>query len=356
MSVEKYHQTVHWIAVIAVYASLAAASFYEGCRFIDQFALSQRTKALSPVISAQSSNSSTNVSSAATRSLFRSSVPLVVLFSLSLVAVGLRDFVWNHPGVILVFLGVAGENAWDAKETGGMKAMYQISAAVLIAGLVVEMSEAVQADAKLTDAKSKIAEVNERAETLRKETEELRKANALLMASTGPRSFRMTLEAEKRLKEFLGTEVELSHLADLECKGAAHQILFLLGQGQWKCTDPIIIPLDAPASAAFLDGVVVYAGKNPDAARALVSVLTEGGLSARLGNGGWKPADGPMRVIVAKHRTAVEEIRRSEMMKRLSESAGFDMDAYLKAEDPGEFLMRHWEEKRRAEERQTPPK
>jgi hypothetical protein len=169
------HHAMHWIAVVAIYVALLAANIYEGKNLADHF-LSQRKAALS-----NSNSETTNNIPAVHASSFSRSVSLSIgLLALTVASVIFWEFVWNHPGVILVLLGVAGENLWDEKTTDGMKAMYRWSANMLILGLVVEMFEAVQLDGKLTEAKMAAATANERAE-------ELRKANLALERGVQPR-------------------------------------------------------------------------------------------------------------------------------------------------------------------------
>jgi len=57
------------------------------------------------------------------------------------------QFATRHPGIVLVLLGVVGEVVFDWKEMKGKMAWAKrLSAIVLIAGLMLEFSEAAKSD------------------------------------------------------------------------------------------------------------------------------------------------------------------------------------------------------------------
>lgn len=73
------------------------------------------------------------------------------------------EFATRHPGILLVFIGVAGEVIFDWKEMKGKLAWAKrLSALVLIAGLILEFSEAVKSDKEVanTNLEAKQAETN----------------------------------------------------------------------------------------------------------------------------------------------------------------------------------------------------
>jgi len=117
------------------------------------------------------------------------------------------EFASRHPGILLVLLGVAGEVIFDWKEMKGRLAWAKrLSALVLIAGLILEFSEAARSDEDVSAAieRAGIAEkeagqANERAAefdadrvTIAKEAEEIRSTNFVLQAKV--------LELEGKLK------------------------------------------------------------------------------------------------------------------------------------------------------------
>src|SRR5437016_12669955 len=68
------------------------------------------------------------------------------IFAFSFVA-GLETFCKNHPGILLVILGVAGEVIceWN-KEKGIRGKLIKVFGFLLVAGLILELWEAVKAD------------------------------------------------------------------------------------------------------------------------------------------------------------------------------------------------------------------
>jgi hypothetical protein len=68
------------------------------------------------------------------------------------------EFATRHPGILLVLLGVVGEVVFDWKEMKGRLAWAKrLSALVLIAGLILEFSEAAKSDNEVADTKERTA-------------------------------------------------------------------------------------------------------------------------------------------------------------------------------------------------------
>jgi hypothetical protein len=122
--------------------------------------------------------------------------PVIVSFIVVLVVsvICFRGFVFHHPGVVLVFLGVAGETIWDSKEEFWSKTMGRISAWVLVLGLVVEMGEAVAGDKENSEIKERAAKLEDEAAKARLELGRIKpenrpirsmRANVYLSASGG---------------------------------------------------------------------------------------------------------------------------------------------------------------------------
>src|SRR5579859_1028671 len=80
------------------------------------------------------------------------------------------EFSTRHPGILLVLLGVAGEVIFDWKEMKGRMAWAKrLSALVLVAGLILEFSEAAKSDKEVSaaieragDAEREAGQANER--------------------------------------------------------------------------------------------------------------------------------------------------------------------------------------------------
>lgn len=76
------------------------------------------------------------------------------------------EFSIRHPGILLVLLGVAGEVVFDWKEMKGRLAWAKrMSALILIAGLILEFSEAAKSDKDVSAAIKAAGQANERAST-----------------------------------------------------------------------------------------------------------------------------------------------------------------------------------------------
>lgn len=154
-----FHAVMHWIGVVAIWAAVLAANTHGWRRVFSRSSLSHDSAERTSPNTALSSNIPAIQTSPSPRRLLIS----LLLVALSIGAGVSWLFIWNHPGVALVLLGVVGENVWEAKDTKGKKAMYKFSAGILILGLVVEMFEAVQMDGQLTETKKEAAIASERA-------------------------------------------------------------------------------------------------------------------------------------------------------------------------------------------------
>jgi hypothetical protein len=119
------------------------------------------------------------------------------------------EFATRHPGILLVLFGVAGEVIFDWGEMKGRLACAKrLSALVLIAGLILEFSEAAKSDKDVSSAieragiaEQKAGEANERAANSELKVEELRKQNAELAIRLQPR--RITQQQKNKFIEIL---------------------------------------------------------------------------------------------------------------------------------------------------------
>ena len=91
------------------------------------------------------------------------------------------EFASRHPGILLVLLGVAGEVVFDWKEMKGRLAWAKrMSALILIAGLILEFSEAAKSDKDVSAAMKAAGQTNERASTNELRVAELQSNNIVL--------------------------------------------------------------------------------------------------------------------------------------------------------------------------------
>lgn len=143
----------HGIAVVAIYVALLGAVLHEGWRVWDHLARSRQTnsqtnRAIPPTNTAAPISAKTSE-----WTFWEDWLPLLAVVVSTALSVVFRAFFCKYPGVILVTLGVMGENLWEAKSPGRVAMMYHLSAAMLVGGLLVEISEAVQMDGKVEETK-----------------------------------------------------------------------------------------------------------------------------------------------------------------------------------------------------------
>ena len=145
-----------------------------------------------------------------------------------------------------------------------------------------------------TNAQKQIAKETTRAETLAKETEELKAKNLAVEAAISPRILEQSVTA-KKLEPFSDIHFRVVSPPDFEARRTTGQIRFMLSRAKWqKFSGSITSPL------AFFDGVSVHHWVGPlygipdaasrqgairsgEAARALVRVLNEAGIDSKIG-------------------------------------------------------------------------
>lgn len=120
------------------------------------------------------------------------------------------DFATRHPGILLVLLGVAGEIIFDWKDMKGRLAWAKrISALVLIAGLILEFSEAAKSD-------KDVAASIERAGNAEKEAEDA----GLLAAKIGITNAQLSMRVEDLRSNNLVVDKRLTDEANAAHKAA----------------------------------------------------------------------------------------------------------------------------------------
>ena len=198
-----FHTVMHWIAVAAVAVALIVAAAYEGSSLASRIRSARKD---------QVTESSVTETKETPRIWTTSAITVLVIVALTAI---FWRFVLNHPGVVLVFFGVVGENIWDEKDGGGKKAAYTVSAIVLIFGLVVEMHEAVEDDKKLTDAKTALAKLEQENLKLREDQERLRPENTPIKSMRADVSLRV-----RGIPEFMGDDSLIKSLCGLHFDSA----------------------------------------------------------------------------------------------------------------------------------------
>jgi hypothetical protein len=184
------------------------------------------------------------------------------------------EFSTRHPGILLVLLGVAGEVVFDWKEMKGKLAWAKkLSALVLIAGLILEFSEAAKSDKDVSaaieragNAEKEAGQANERAGKfdadrimVEKEAEEIRSTNLVLQAkllelegNMKPRT--ITSEQQTNLIACLSRAPEkgkidvFASVLDVEAVGFAIQISNVLAQAGFEVHCPTGLTPDAMVS------------------------------------------------------------------------------------------------------------
>jgi len=155
------------------------------------------------------------------------------------------EFITRHPGILLVLLGVTGEVIFDWKEMKGRLAWAKrLSAIVLIAGLVLEFSEAAKSDKEVAIANERVstnelqvAKLNLRVEELRKQNDKLEAKQRRIISLEQRDNFIKILKDRPKtpVKIYVGEQ-------DSETRIYAHQIRMMLdevGYGTGKTNDII---------------------------------------------------------------------------------------------------------------------
>ncbi|MGH6841231.1 MAG: hypothetical protein ACREDV_03950 [Methylocella sp.] len=163
-------------------------------------------------------------------------------------------------------------------------AIYQLSARISAQkdAELAQFREKSQID--ITFAQVESAKANERAAMLEKEAEELRKKNLDMEAAVSPRILEQRFTAEA-LKPFSDMSFVVVSPSDFEPKRTAGQIRFMLLKAGWKKVTENISTFPFP----FFDGVTVHPiskmdrSRELDAANALVSILIQNNIAARVG-------------------------------------------------------------------------
>jgi hypothetical protein len=178
-----------WLSVGIIWAWFAAAALYESSRGLRT--IRRRRRPLNPLSNAR--NISITSTKAKLGMRFGAAALLLVL---GLASIRELDFTLSLVGVLLVIIGVVGENMWDDKTSPGMAKMYKFSAGVLVFGLAVEIVEAVHSareNLELTEdvaaAQEKARLADERAAKAEIELEKIKQANK-------PRNISVELQRE----------------------------------------------------------------------------------------------------------------------------------------------------------------
>jgi hypothetical protein len=204
---------------------------------------------------------------------------------------GLALFCKNHPGILLVIIGVAGEIVceWD-KEKGTRGRLIRLFGLLLVIGLLLEIWEAVKADeqvAHLTQTnlvlqsnvlvlKTAFAVVEKDAALAKQSAEESKGQTALvkyelektrqaldesISRSKTPRIFRDMDGASMRLARFAGVSAVITSVDDGDARDVLRQIEIVLSHAGWNVKTNMpperFGPPQPPPSFSRLEGVIV---------------------------------------------------------------------------------------------------
>lgn len=162
------------------------------------------------------------------------------------------EFATRHPGILLVLLGVAGEVVFDWKEMKGRLAWAKrLSALVLIAGLILEFSEAAKSDNEVADTKERTALVESNNLVLRSNV-------VALELKIQPRTI-TGIQREKFIK--LLTDVPKCPIrihcgnVDNETRNYANQLRGMLDAAGYNATNGVVFDLGNRVTTSHFSGV-----------------------------------------------------------------------------------------------------
>ena len=149
---------VHTVFRVAFWLALLILNGYGLWRVFLKAPLIQGST--SEAISLSTGQANANVAPADSKAAKPSRKSLIVLLLLVADAVtfSVLPFVLKHPGLMMVFFGVIGENIWEDKTPKAGKLMYRFSAALLMIGLAAEIPEAAAADEHAAEMEKEAAE------------------------------------------------------------------------------------------------------------------------------------------------------------------------------------------------------
>ncbi len=235
-----------------------------------------------------------------------------------------REFVKNHPGAVLVLIGVVGEIILEWTHTKGPKAwLKKFFWSLLVLGLTLEFWEAARSDMQVEELRSTNLVLATNLETVH--SNNLAQARQLhdLWIRQGRRTFRLLNFGfpDKIKSRPAGKVVILFEKNNPEVREFADEILFTLKEGGWKvlsCSpfalDDIskIIPFGSTnfvervqsniEDAEARDGLTVTARnlERDSPATLLVQSFTECSFECPYWGGGGFPADDSVVVFVVK--------------------------------------------------------
>jgi hypothetical protein len=218
------------------------------------------------------------------------------------------EFSTRHPGILLVLLGVAGEVIFDWKEMKGRLAWAKrLSALVLIAGLILEFSEAAKSDKDVSvaivragNAEKEAGQANERAAKfdadrvmLEKQAEQIRSTNLVLQTklleldarthdrTISPETRRMMLQALADAQIHKGSVTVAAFQSDREAVTFGKKITDLLNEAGCNATFNATVTMNATYTGLVF--LVKDPSKRPPFADVILSVFKSNSIEA----GGW---------------------------------------------------------------------
>lgn len=145
------------------------------------------------------------------------SAAILLLVLSVIISKSVRFFCWEHPGILIVVIAVLGEVIcdWNRKKTLKER-LKKFFGMLLVAGLCIEIAEAIKSDKKVALAENDAASANERASTNEVHFAELTRSNLLLSVTVEGlksdnlvlRSKVVTLEVKSKWREITQTQKE----------------------------------------------------------------------------------------------------------------------------------------------------